>query len=119
MLVLVDSKWILHLSFFIFGGGTMLESNFQSSIKKELRNRFPGCIILKNDPSFLQGIPDLIILYNDQWAALECKKDEHSPHRPNQDYYVELMDKMSFADFIYPENRREVLDDLERFFKEI
>lgn len=94
----------------------MLESKFQSSLIKELRDRFEGCIILKNDSSYIQGIPDLIILFEDRWATLECKKSRNSRHRPNQDYYVDLMDKMSFSAFIYPENRQEVLDDLEDFF---
>lgn len=95
----------------------MLESRFQSNVIHELKDRFPGCIILKNDPTYIQGIPDLIILWEDHWAALECKKDRNANHRPNQDYYVRKMDQMSFAAFIYPENRTEVLNDLERSFK--
>lgn len=94
----------------------MLESKFQSSLIKELKDRFEGCIILKNDPNYIQGVPDLIILFDDRWAALECKKSRNSRHQPNQDYYVDLMNKMSFSAFIYPENRQEVLDDLEDFF---
>lgn len=95
----------------------MKESQFQSILKDELETIFPGCIILKNDPSCIQGFPDLLILWNNKWAALECKKSEVSPHRPNQDYYVNLLDEMSFASFIYPENMEEVLDDMERSFK--
>lgn len=95
-----------------------LERDFQKDVIKELKGRFPECIILKNDPSYKQGIPDLIILYEDRWATLECKRNKNSIHQPNQDYYVDLMDKMSFSSFLYPENRQEVLDDLERFFKE-
>lgn len=97
----------------------MLERDFQAAVIKELKVRLPGCIILKNDPSYKQGIPDLIILYEDRWATLECKRSRRSPHQPNQDHYVELMDDMSFSSFLYPENKQEVLDDLERFFKEL
>lgn len=93
------------------------ENKFQSEIIKELKARFPGCIVLKNDSSYKQGIPDLILLWNERWATLECKKSKRAPHRPNQDYYVDLMDAMSYSSFLYPENRQEVLDDLERFFK--
>lgn len=96
----------------------MLESEFQSSVKKEIKKRIPGCIVTKIEP-YIQGIPDLLILYQKKWATLECKKDRKSSHQPNQDYYVELMDEMSFSSFLYPENKQEVLDDLERFFKEI
>ena len=97
----------------------MLERDFQASVIKELKARFPECIILKNDSSYKQGIPDLIVLWEDRWATLECKKSGRSARQPNQDYYVDLMNEMSFSSFLYPENRQEVLDDLERFFKEI
>lgn len=95
----------------------MRESEFQSGIVSEIRERLPGSIILKNDSKYVQGIPDWIILWNERWAALECKASSKAPKRPNQHYYVDLMDQMSFAAFIYPENRQEVLDDLERTFK--
>ena len=91
-----------------------LERDFQAKLIKELRLIFKGCIILKNDPNYIQGIPDLIILYNDRWAALEVKKSEHAPHRPNQEYYVDLMNEMSYASFIYPENKEEILYELQQ-----
>lgn len=95
----------------------MTESKFQQKLKKELETRFPGCVILKNDPSFIQGIPDLIILFGKKWAALECKRDAYSKHQPNQDYYVNKLNDNSFARFIYPKNKGEILDELERFFE--
>ena len=91
----------------------MLESKFQSDLIKEIERRFPGCLIMKNDPNYIQGIPDLLILYDNKWASLECKKSEKEKHRPNQDYYVEKMNNMSFSAFIFPENKEEVLNDLE------
>lgn len=95
----------------------MLERDFQSSVIKELKVRLPGCFILKNDSSYKQGVPDLIILYREHWATLECKKNKKSPRRPNQDYYVKEMNEMSFSSFLYPENRKEVLDSLEDYMK--
>lgn len=92
----------------------MRENQFQASLIKELRRRFPGCMILKNDSSYMQGVPDLLILYNDRWATLEVKKSEDATHQPNQDYYVETMNKMSFSAFIFPQNKEDVLDALER-----
>lgn len=94
----------------------MLENRFKTNLNKELRDLFPGCIILHTDPNEIQGIPDLLILYKDKWAALEGKKNARASHRPNQDYYVDLMDRMSFAAFIYPENKDEVLDSLYIYF---
>lgn len=94
----------------------MLESQFQSRLKKEIRDRFPGVYVLKADPTDIQGIPDLLILYKDRWAALEVKKCKTSKHRPNQDYRVNEMNNMSYASFVYPENKEEVLNDLETLF---
>ena len=91
-----------------------LERDFQSRLIKELKQMFKGCIIMKNDSSYIQGIPDLLILYRDKWAALEVKKSATASHRPNQEYYVELMDEMSYASFIYPENKEEVLYELQQ-----
>ncbi len=95
----------------------MLENNFQKKIKKEIKERFPGCYIYKTDSQQIQGSPDLLILHKDKWAALEVKKSENAPHRPNQDYRVRQMNEMSYASFIFPENKEKVLNDLERLFK--
>lgn len=94
----------------------MRESKFQKDLKNELKERFPGCIVMKNDSSCIQGIPDLLILWNDKWATLECKKSANAAHQPNQDYYVKRMNEMSFSSFIFPENKEAVLHDMERAF---
>lgn len=95
----------------------MLERGFQANLISELKQIFPGCMVLKNDPNNIQGIPDLLILYGKKWASLECKKNIGAKKRPNQKYYVGKMDKMSFSRFIYPENKEEVLHELQQAFK--
>ena len=87
-----------------------LESGFQDRLRDELKSMFPGCMIFKMDQ--IQGIPDLLILYKNMWASLECKKNARAAKQSNQEYYVGLMDDMSFSSFIYPENKDEVLDAL-------
>lgn len=94
----------------------MLENKFQAKLIKELKSLFPECIVMKNDSSYIQGIPDLIVLYKNSWASLECKKSARASKQPNQEYYVGLMDKMSFARFISPENKEEILKELKRYF---
>lgn len=94
----------------------MKESKFQSDLKKELQGMFPECIITKLDSGDIQGIPDLLVLYNDKWAVLENKRSANASHQPNQDYYVDKMNNMSFASFIYPENKDEVLAKLRKKF---
>lgn len=94
----------------------MVESKFQAQLIKELRSIFEGCIVLKNDPNYRQGIPDLIILYKDKWATLEVKRSANSPHQPNQDYYVAKMNEMSYSNFIHPDNKGEVIRELQYAF---
>ena len=93
------------------------EAVFQSSVIKEVEKMFPGCVVLKNDANYLPGIPDLLILYKNTWAMLEVKKGIYAARQPNQEHYVEKLDEMSFASFICPENKQEVLNELQRAFK--
>lgn len=96
----------------------MLENRFKTKLIKEIEEMLPGCMVLHLDPNEIQGIPDLLILFEDKWAVLEGKKNRGASHQPNQDYYVNLMDRMSFAAFIYPENKDQVLDELYLHFTE-
>lgn len=93
------------------------ESEFQKKLKDRLKEQFPGCMVLKNDPNQIQGVPDLTVLYEDKWAALEVKCSQGASHRPNQNYYIDKMSKMSYASFVSPENVDEVFKELEEVFK--
>ena len=95
-----------------------LEKEFQSKLIKRLKILFDGCIVMKTDPSYIQGFPDLLILYKNKWAVLENKRSENASKQPNQEYYVELLDEMSFSRFVYPENIEEVLDELQQTFRD-
>lgn len=92
------------------------ESAFQAGLIKELKTLFPGCVVAKTDPTYVQGFPDLMVLHGRTWALLECKRDSDSSHRPNQDYYVDILNKMSYSSFVCPENKEQVLDELQRTF---
>lgn len=94
----------------------MKESKFQSDLIKSIKNMFPGCVVMKTDPTYIQGIPDLLILFGDKWCSLEVKKSATAKRQPNQDYYVDLFNKLSFSRFIFPENKDEVLKELTKFF---
>lgn len=95
-----------------------LESKFQKELMTEIQNLYPGCVILKNDPNYIQGFPDWTIFYKNKWAVLEAKRDKNARKQPNQDYYVDRLNNMSFSCFVYPENKDEVLRELEQVFKE-
>ena len=94
-----------------------LERDFQPKVIAAIKNLFPGCIVIKNDPAYIQGLPDLLILFKKHWAMLEVKQSLNSPHRPNQDYYIKKLNEMSFASFVYPENLKEVLNGLQQAFE--
>lgn len=106
--------------FYIFkkGGSFMskLESKFQKELMDEIKNRYPGCVILKNDSGYIQGFPDWTILYKDKWAVLEAKRNGKANHQPNQEYYVDKLNDMSFSRFVYPENKDQVLEELQQIF---
>lgn len=95
-----------------------LESKFQKELMTEIQNLYPGCVILKNDPNYIQGFPDWTIFYKNKWAVLEAKRNKNAKRQPNQDYYVDRLNNMSFSRFVYPENKDEVLRELEQVFKE-
>jgi hypothetical protein len=92
-------------------------NGFKSEVIEDLRRIYPDAIVLLSDANYLPGIPDILILWQNQWAALECKASAKAAYRPNQRYYVGKMNSMSFAAFIYPENKDEVLDDLQLAFR--
>ena len=93
-----------------------LESGFQDRLIKTLEALFPGCMVFKMDQ--IQGIPDLLVLYRDKWASLECKRSAKAKRQPNQEYYVGKMNEMSFSRFVSPENKEKVLDELRQIFAE-
>ncbi len=93
-----------------------LESKFQKELMDEIKDRYPGCIILKNDSGYIQGFPDWTILYKDKWAVLEAKRNDKATHQPNQEYYVDKLNSMSFSRFVYPENKEQVLEELQQIF---
>lgn len=94
----------------------MLESSYQTDLIHRIRRALPGCFVLKNDTDYLQGIPDLLVLYRDRWAMLEVKASADAPLRPNQEYYIVQFNSMSFAAFVYPENEEAVLSALQYAF---
>jgi hypothetical protein len=93
-----------------------LESKFQKELMDEIRKLYPGCIILKNDSSYIQGFPDWTILYKNKWVVLEAKRDKNAKKQPNQEYYVKRLNDMSFSSFVYPENKEEVLNGIQQTF---
>ena len=100
----------------IFWGGCVTEARYQARLIRRLKRRFPGCIVLKNDPQHLQGVPDLVIFWGMCWAMLEVKASLQARERPNQRYFIKQLNQMSFAAFICPENEEEVLLALQEAF---
>lgn len=93
-----------------------LERDFQAKLIIDLRHLFPGCFVLKGNSAVQQGIPDLLVLYKDKWAMLECKKSATAKKQPNQQIFVDMLDDMSFSAFVYPANKGEILDKLQQAF---
>ena len=94
------------------------ENKYQRDLIKQISRLFPGSLVLKNDPNYIQGIPDLLVLHGENWAMLEVKAYAKASHRPNQEHYIAKLNHMGFARFVYPENEEEVLRDLDLYFSQ-
>ena len=93
------------------------ESNFQSRLVDKLEKMFPGSYVMVNDGRRIQGFPDVSIFHDSgRWATLECKRSSNEPFQPNQEYYIEDMGKKGYSAVIFPENEKEILDELQRTF---
>ena len=93
------------------------ENKYQQGLIKRISQCLPGCLILKNDPNYLQGVPDLLVLYRDLWIMLEVKTSKSAPVRPNQKLYVERLNNMGFARFVYPENEKVILEEIVSYLR--
>lgn len=93
-----------------------LESEFQTRLVKQLEELIPGCFILVKPGYYIQGFPDLLVLYKNMWVALECKRSESAPYEPNQPWYLAELDSMGYAATIYPENSKEIIDEVLQSF---
>lgn len=89
----------------------MLESEFQKDFVIRLQSQYPGAVVFKTDPNIL-SFPDLMMLHGSRWAAFEMKKEKDADQQPNQEWWVNRLNRMSFASFLYPENEEEVLREL-------
>jgi hypothetical protein len=94
----------------------MRESEYQNKLIKKLDSIFTGCVILKNDSSYIQGIPDLVIFFRDRWAMLEVKTSLQAHVQPNQEYWIGYLNTLSYASFICPETEDGVLYELQHAF---
>jgi hypothetical protein len=97
----------------------MLEGEYKTQLTKRIYKRFgDSCIVVRLDSALRQGIPDMAIFFDGGfWAALEAKTSAHARRQPNQQHYVEKLNRMCFADFICPENEEAVLDALEQEYQ--
>ncbi len=91
---------------------------FQKELISEIKERYPGCMAFKNDSSYIQGIPDWTILWKDKWAVIEVKRNSSASKQPNQQYYVDKLNSMSYSKFVCPENKDEVLKELDQIFND-
>jgi len=96
----------------------MLESAFKKNFITELNVRLaPIDLEYIHTRSHNRSFPDLLILGpGSTWAALEFKAAEEADHQPNQAWYINRLNHWAYATFMYPENREEVLGDLEKLF---
>lgn len=95
------------------------EGSYKTYLTKEIYKRFPNrCIVVRLDSALLQGVPDMGILFEGGfWCFLEAKSSANADRQPNQEFYVQKLNDMCFAAFIFPENEEAVLDELQEEFE--
>lgn len=96
-----------------------LEADYKSGLHERIKDLLPGCWVLINDEQTCPGIPDTLVLWGPHYAFLEVKRKKPtraSDWRPNQEWYLDELDEMSFAACIYPENEGEILYALQEAF---
>lgn len=99
-------------------GGEMLERNWQAGFIEDIRAALPGCYIIKTSANYIQGFPDLLVLYKNRWAALECKRSNNAAKQVNQEYYVGQLNDLSFSAFVSYQNQEEILHELQQAFRD-
>jgi len=92
----------------------MQERDFQPKLIKEIKKRLPGCLVMKNDPNYIQGIPDLSVMYGSKWALLEVKKSKKATKQPNQPYYIQYAKDNAYGAIVSPENKEDILNELQQ-----
>lgn len=95
---------------------TKLEKEFESDYLDRLEKEFPGCVIIKGNSTMRQGIPDRLLLHEDNWAFLEFKRASNSDQQENQEYYIQKFGEMSYASFVHPGNADEVISEIHQAF---
>ncbi len=93
------------------------ETNFEKKVIEKLMRWYPDAIVLKIHPGLNPGFPDRLALIGSSWLAFEVKRSIDSAKRPNQDYYIDLLNQMSAASFVYPENQERFFDEVQRTFQ--
>lgn len=96
----------------------MRESAFERRVVSDIKSWNDNVLVLKNNASMIQGIPDRTVYFADKFAMLEFKKSKDAKHQPNQDWYIDKINSNGgFARFIYPENEEKTLADLKKFLE--
>lgn len=95
----------------------MLERDYQPTVIARLKEILPGCVVLKNDSGYIQGIPDLSFFFEDKWGMLEVKPNIFAKYQPNQEWYLDHLNQMSYANMICPENEEEIYLEIQRTFR--
>jgi hypothetical protein len=97
----------------------LLEGAYKTQLSHRIEERFaPRAMVVRLDSALLQGVPDLLVLFEGGfWAALEGKTSARAKKQPNQPWWVANLDRLCFSAFIYPENEEAVLNELAEEFE--
>ena len=95
----------------------MRESDFKTSFQKKLKREIKPVAILqyKQDSTTVKGFPDTIVILEGITIFIEFKKSRNAKFQPLQKEWVKkLNDNGHFAFICYPENQKEILEEIRR-----
>lgn len=88
------------------------ETLFGTKVDKQLK-RLDNCWFCNIQQVAIRGIPDRLGCINGKFFALELKKSKSAKRAKLQQYVVQkINDAGGFAAFVYPENYKEVMEEL-------
>lgn len=94
-----------------------LESKLQTKILQWLRKQGAFATKMQQNATTAIGVADIFFCKEGFYGFLEVKKSKTAKRRPGQEAFIKRMGAWSYARVVYPENWKEIREELEGILK--